>query len=317
MSEEKSRPDQRPEVAREILQDALAPQQIARRGFMLASLGFLVSCASGGSGGGSGRDATLGSSTASSSQQMPHGLWTTDGQLPPQKWAQPVSPDPRETAPPAVRDAIARKPAVVTADDKPAAAGGAIANGYDGKVIPRSAWTRWCPNPREMDPLGTVRKITVHHTGNPYAFTDTSVADVKEELVHVMRGELGEGHTDIAYHYVIDPAGRVWAARDIRFEGRHVRDWKGVDNRSGNVGVMLLGNFERQKPTNAQLASLEKFVIKLQKQYKVPRQKLVGGRRSKEVGVFTHLQLSPTECPGDYLQSPWERDIFGRLMKTV
>ena len=307
MSED-TRKDQHPtEVARELLDSGMSPSMIARRGFIVASLGFLAACASGGG------SQAVARSTGGGSSKLPPGLWTTDGHLPPQKWAQPVSPSASREVPPVVRaSADPRKP-VVRAEDKPAA----IASGYNGKVIPRSAWTPFCPNPKEMDPLGPVRKITVHHTGNPYAFTDTAVGDVKDELVHVLNGERGEGHLDIAYHFVIDPAGRVWEARDIRYEGRHTRDWKGVDNRSGNIGVMLLGNFERQKPSRAQLATLEKFVTKLQVQYKIPRNKSVGGRWSKETGVFTHQQLSPTECPGDNLASVWEKDIFLRLPKSV
>jgi molybdate transport system permease protein len=33
--------------------------------------------------------------------------------------------------------------------------------------------------------------------------------------------------------------------------------------------------------------------------------------------TYLVLQLSPTECPGDNLQSPWEKQIFPRLLKTV
>jgi hypothetical protein len=315
--------DQQPsDLSPSIFAAALTPSQIARRGFVLASMGFLAACASQGSSKG-----VAGSMTRTAGQSdggLPPGMWTSEGKLPAQRWAQPASPqfgtEGSARLPSSVDAAIAPKKAVVKATDKPdavATSTAGIPKTYDGRVIARSAWCKSCPDPKEMDPLGKVRKITIHHTGNPYKFTDTGVAEVKEELAHVMRGEMGEGHLDIAYHYVIDPAGRVWAARDIRYEGRHTRDWKGVENRSGNIGVMLLGNFELQNPSAAQLAALTKFVDKLQKQYKIPSQKLVGGRRSKEVGVFTHQQLSPTECPGDYLQGPWERKIFPRLVKSV
>jgi hypothetical protein len=276
--------------------------QIARRGFVLASLGFLAACAS--------ESTSRMVARGGESSRMPSGLWTADGQLPPQKWAQPVAP-----IPPAVQPRTAPKGADVKPGDKPMIPpGGPIPPTYDGRVIPRSAWTRVCPNVSEMEPIGTVRKITIHHTGNPYKFTDTGVADVKEELNHVLNGEMGEGHKDIAYHYVIDPAGRVWAARDIKYLGKHVRDWKGVDNRTGNVGVMLLGNFELQRPTAAQIATTQKFVMDLQKKHRVPKQKSAGGVRSKEGGVFMHCELSPTECPGDNMKSQWEALVYPRLI---
>jgi hypothetical protein len=294
-------------VARELLESAVPPSQLARRGFVLASLGFLAACASGG--GSQSLARSSGSGTGSS--RLPPGVWTSEGQLPPQRWAQPVTPVDRDV-PPAVARATQPKRAVVRPEDKPPP----VSAKYDGKIIARTQWTGFRPDPKEMNPLGSIRKITVHHTGNG-PFTAQGVADVKEELQTVLRGERAMGHDDIAYHFIIDPAGRVWAGRDLRWQGSHVRNWKGLDNRTGNVGVMLLGNFERQKPSQAQLATLEKFVIKLQQQHKVPRQKVVAGRVSKEIGVFTHQQLSPTVCPGDNLQNVWERDIFKRLPRTV
>ena len=287
---------------RELSQSSITNAQIARRGFVFASLGFLAACAS---------ESASRVVARGGESRMPSGLWTADGQLPPQRWAQPVTP-----LPPAVQAATEPKNAVVRPNDKPpiASSGGAIPATYDGRVIARSQWTRVCPNPADMEPIGAIRKITVHHTGNPYKFTDTGVADVKEELNHVLNGEMGGGHKDIAYHYVIDPAGRVWAARDIKYLGKHVRDWKGVDNRTGNVGVMLLGNFEMQRPTNAQLATTQRFVMELQKKYRVPKQVMKGGVRSKDNGVFVHCELSPTECPGDNMKSAWDALVYPRLI---
>ena len=311
--------------AAEPLGEVLSPSQIMRRGFVLASLGFLAACATGG-----GTQAVARSGSGAGAQQLPPGIWTSEGKLPPQRWAQPASPQASDaqarapfsnrsagtgrTTPPAVARGGDPKRAVVGPADKPSSP--ALAAGYNGKVIARTQWTPFCPNPKDMNPLGDIRKITVHHTGNG-VFTDTGVAEVKDELQTVLRGEMGVGHDDIAYHYVIDPAGRVWAGRSLRWQGSHVRNWKGVDNRTGNVGVMVLGNFERQKPTQAQLATLQKFVVQLQKQYKIPRQKRKGGVIDKNHGVFTHQQLSPTECPGDNLQNPWDKQLFPRLLASV
>jgi hypothetical protein len=297
-------------VARELLESAVSPAQIARRGFVLASLGFLAACASGG-----GSQAVSRGSGANPSR-LPAGMWTSEGRLPPQRWAQPVTPIDRDAAPSVARGGDPARAVVRPEDKPPVVANNAVPSKYNGTVIPRNQWTGFRPPAKEMNPLGDIRKITVHHTGND-PFSAQAVADVKEELRTVLRGEMAVGHDDIAYHYIIDPAGRVWAGRDLRWQGSHVRNWKGVDNRTGNIGVMLLGNFERQKPSQAQLVTLEKFVVKLQRQHRIPRQKVVAGRIAKDVGVFTHQQLSPTVCPGDNLQGVWERSIFKRLPRTV
>jgi hypothetical protein len=298
-------------IARELLDGAMAPSAIARRGFVLAGLSFLAACASGG--------ATQSVSRAQGSS-LPPGLWTSEGKLPPQRFAQPATP--RNQPPAAVRAATDAQKRVVGPSDKPSSkpASGATAkagtrelpNGYNGTIIARDKWTPFCPNVRDMNPMGSIRKITVHHTGND-VFTAAAAASVREELQTVLRGEMAVGHDDIAYHYIIDPAGRVWEGRSMRYQGSHVRNWKGVDNRTGNIGVMLLGNFEEQRPTKAQLVSVEAFVKDLQKKYGIPRQTKVGGRISKDRGVFTHQELSPTLCPGRNLQGTWKEAIFPRL----
>ncbi|MGA1223429.1 MAG: peptidoglycan recognition family protein [Phycisphaerales bacterium] len=299
------------EASGELMGDLASPAMIARRGFMLASLGFLAACASSGSTRSLVRDETT----------LPPGLWTSDGKLPPARYAQPVSPQAAANSAPAPSAAprnpsIARAPAKATPAPAAAPKAGELAAGYNGKVITRAQWTPFCPNPKEMRALGGIRKITVHHTGNG-VFRSTGTREVKDELTNILRGEMGVGHDDIAYHYIIDPAGRVWEGRSIRYQGSHVRNWKGVDNRTGNVGVMLLGNFELQDPTKAQLASVEAFVKRLQVQYKIPSRRVVGGRTSKDVGVFTHQQLSPTLCPGANMQARWTKDLFKRLPTRI
>ena len=299
-------------AARELLDGSLSPSVIARRGFVLAGLSFLAACASTGS-----TQSLSGTRTAGAQgSSLPPGLWTSEGKLPPQRYAQPVTP--RQQPPGGIRAAAEPQKRVVGPNDKPGVKPAAKAGpqelpaGYGGKVIARDKWTPFCPNVRDMNPMGSIRKITVHHTGND-VFAATGVAAVREELQTVLRGEMAVGHDDIAYHYMIDPAGRVWEGRSIRYQGSHVRNWKGTDNRTGNIGVMLLGNFEDQRPTKAQLASVEAFVKDLQRKYGIPRQVKVRGGISKDRGVFTHQELSPTLCPGRNMQRPWKDSVFPRL----
>ena len=261
--------------------------ELARRGFVLAGLAFLAACAT----------TPARRTVAGEPAEVPDGLWTSGEDLPPQRFARPVSPQ-ASTAPAAPpkggsRPAAAERPSVATSKGKtvgPEAKPRELSNAsipatYDGKVIPRSRWTSWFPEDSDMDRLGRIRRITVHHEGNR-PFKATSIAECRARIVNVLNGERGVGHRDIAYHYVIDPAGRVWEARDIRWEGRHTRN-----NHSGNLGVVCLGNFEEQAIPQAQLAALERFLRDLQKKHKIGRKQ-----------VFTHRELSPTLCPGKDLQ---------------
>ena len=288
---------------------------IARRGFVLAGLGaglaFLAGCASTPKTSSRGTNGlTLAGGQAG--DNVGAGPWGADGELPPKRYAQPVSPtgttgstggaggrsptiagkSPRTVGPdakPAPTKAAAGSSAGAStkAPNAGYASGIRVPATYDGTVIPRAAWTNFRPPAADMDRMPKVTRITVHHEGNR-AFTATSVADCRARLVNVMNGEMNARvpHKDIAYHYVIDPAGRVWEARDLRYEGRHTRN-----NHDGNLGVMCLGNFEEQSISPAQLAALEKFLKSLQAKHKVSKKR-----------VYTHQELSPTLCPGKDLQ---------------
>ncbi len=154
-------------------------------------------------------------------------------------------------------------------------------------IIPRKSWTNTSPILTKIHAMGGVKKITVHHEGwTPVWFADTDSTAKRMESIrksHLQR--LGAG--DIGYHYVIDRAGRVWQGRDVRYQGAHVRE-----HNPNNLGVMVLGNFDVQRPTDAQMVSLRATVATLMKQHRVPL-KL----------VYTHQELNPTECPGKALQS--------------
>ncbi len=55
---------------------------------------------------------------------------------------------------------------------------------------------------------------------------------------------------------------------------------------------MCLGNFDKQQPSTAQLATLRATLLALMKQYRLPSNK-----------VYTHQELNKTECPGRVLQA--------------
>lgn len=242
---------------------------LARRGFVLAGLGFLAACAS--------QKPTTGSlARAGSDDGMPAGIWTQGGEVPKQKWQQPA---PSSRAPTVVQ------PRTVTPNDKPAVANAAIPSGFTGKVIPRMRWTYRQPDLDDMRPMLPVTAVTVHHEGME-PFTDTSSTDTIERLRRVWNGHEGRGFGDIGYHYVIDRSGRIWEGRSLKYQGAHVRA-----HNEGNIGVMCLGNFDEQKVSEAQRAALEHQLKMLCAKYRVKRSM-----------VKTHKEWNPTACPGRDLQ---------------
>jgi hypothetical protein len=153
-------------------------------------------------------------------------------------------------------------------------------------VIARSRWTRHGARSGHVNPMGGINRITVHHEGwKPVYFTSHQKTAARLERIrnsHVNH----HGWGDIGYHFIVDRAGRIWEARDLRYQGAHVSD-----HNEHNIGVMVLGNFEKQYPSREQLGALVPFLQKLMNRYNVPVHQ-----------VHTHRELGSTSCPGRHLQ---------------
>lgn len=153
-------------------------------------------------------------------------------------------------------------------------------------VLARRQWTRATTKSSEADAMVRVQRITVHHDGMPPVSLHTRSAVVNRlELIrrsHVNR----RGWADIGYHFVVDPFGNVWEARPLIYQGAHVKD-----HNERNMGVMVLGNFEEQRPTAAALSALDGFLRGQMNRFGVPLSR-----------VLTHQELAPTACPGRSLQ---------------
>ncbi len=157
-------------------------------------------------------------------------------------------------------------------------------------VISRAAWTRAVPKTWDTNPMGGIKRITIHHDGMT-PFTSTSRAAAAQRLENIRRAHVSSnGWADVGYHFVVDPGGRVWEARPVALQGAHVKY-----NNEHNLGVMVMGNYDRQSPTNAASTMLDEFVGSMMRKYRVPVSR-----------VYTHQELRPTACPGRSLQRVME-----------
>ena len=154
-----------------------------------------------------------------------------------------------------------------------------------GNVLARTQWAGGAPVPSLMNPMLPVRNITVHHDGmEPFFATDTRSTAARLEKIRM--AHRGKGWGDIGYHFIVDRDGRVWQGRPLNWQGAHVKD-----HNEGNIGVVALGNFDRQSPSAPQIAALNRQITALMRQYRVPVS-----------SVKTHQELAPTACPGTNLQ---------------
>jgi len=158
--------------------------------------------------------------------------------------------------------------------------GGGLTN-----AIGRASWAGGSPVPALMDRMKPINKITIHHDGMT-PFTNTSRSAGAHRVEDIRRAHRGQNWGDVGYHYLIDPAGRVWQGRPIEWQGAHV----GGQN-NGNIGICVMGNFERQHPNDRQLSTVEDSVAQLMRQFNISLRE-----------VRTHREMAATVCPGRSLQ---------------
>ncbi len=138
---------------------------------------------------------------------------------------------------------------------------------------------------RKQSPL---KNITIHHDGlaNPLRSSSTSASKARLDLIR--RAHVGQGWSDIGYHFAVDRAGNVWQCRPLEWEGAHVKH-----HNPGNVGILVMGNFDIERPTDAQLRALCTHVNMLQRTYRI-----------SDAAVKSHREWAgaATACPGRNLQ---------------
>ena len=160
-------------------------------------------------------------------------------------------------------------------------------------IHPRSDWTSAAPVVSKLDPMGQPTRITVHHEGDASWRAGPQVVAshlAKVRTCHMKpQSDGGLGAGDIGYHYIIDCSGEVWEGRPMAYQGAHAGNfWLN----KGNIGVCVLGNYDRQ-PVNANAkTSLRRLLQTLMRRYNV-------GADS----IYTHRELKSTECPGRNLQA--------------
>jgi hypothetical protein len=155
-------------------------------------------------------------------------------------------------------------------------------------LVSRDAWARGTPVPALMNRMTPVRHITIHHDGMPPVSLN-SRAQIAARIEVIRAGHRAKGWGDIGYHFIVDPQGAVWQGRALLWQGAHVKD-----RNEGNVGVLVLGNFDSTRPTAAQLDALERQIAGLLRIHRV-----------SATSVRSHQEWpgAATACPGRHMQA--------------
>ena len=181
------------------------------------------------------------------------------------------------------------------------------------EIVTRAEWGAKPPT-RAYTPCSWGNKCVVHHTAgefvkpatgrpgprwylakhratravqkaiNTYKRRDAPVREREEAAMRSMQSfhQKVHGWTDIGYHYVIFPSGRVYEGRPKGTVGAHAVN--------GNLmpGVSFAGNYEKDEPTTLQVASYDELLDRL--------------GVTEAVGHY-RVPGNYTACPGKHLKT--------------
>jgi LysM repeat protein len=123
-------------------------------------------------------------------------------------------------------------------------------------------------------------RITIHHTtDNPkYPKRDNALFARVIQKYH----QQSRKWADIGYHFLVAKNGEILEGRLLNKLGAHVKN-----QNTGNIGIAMLGDFDRDEMTSKQKEVLKSLIRALQERYDIPANQLYG-----------HRDLGDTNCPG-------------------
>jgi hypothetical protein len=139
--------------------------------------------------------------------------------------------------------------------------------------------------PRSWIPTAPPRPwkwIVIHHSATPAGSAAVFDKEHKEkgwdglgyDFVIGNGTDSGNGQIEVGYRWTRQLIGAHAKTADNQFNER-------------GIGICLVGNFDVDRPTPAQIQSLTKLVTYLMRTYRIPTS-----------GVLGHRETKPTDCPG-------------------
>lgn len=158
-----------------------------------------------------------------------------------------------------------------------------------------------------------VRLLVVHHTGLVVRGDPRSPLERVRSLYK--SHAISRGWGDIGYNYVIDETGQIYEGRT---GGKGVVAGHTYCNNVGTIGIVLMGNFEIEVPSQAQVKSLQWLLQDLAGTYRIDLRRPVQFHGKKfDAPIVSHRDLLPTLDPGYYMNGAFPQVIANVLSGNV
>ena len=156
------------------------------------------------------------------------------------------------------------------------------------------------------------QRLIFHHSADK--FSSTEINDVIAEIQRIQNFHMEEKNKcDIAYHFIIDPAGRIWegAKIDDNVRGHTEGYWD-------DIGVVILGDFEDRIGNSSPntLNNQQKNAMKALSQWLCYEYNLlVYDPLTNSAPINIHGDLCDTECPGDNAET-WIKNNLRQFIQA-
>jgi hypothetical protein len=174
-----------------------------------------------------------------------------------------------------------------------------------------------------------LRQVHVHHTASGNDYTRADVPAILRGMYRYHTRSLG--WFDLGYNFVVDRFGRTWVGRSGG-PTRLVRGAHTLGFNHSSVGIAVLGNFERTRPSRRAVTAVVRLAAwKLDRHHRDASGRVAvrsegsdryrAGKRVRLFVVDGHRDTNQTACPGELLydrlpgirrRAQWRIDHYGR-----
>ena len=110
------------------------------------------------------------------------------------------------------------------------------------QIVTRQQWGA-APSKPNSNPMGKVKRITLHHTSEYPGMNLLSDREVIRSIAQYHRETLG--WADIGYHFIIGRDGKIYEGRSSHIQGAHT----GGHNEN-NLGISMAGDYVSRLPSS-------------------------------------------------------------------